>query len=534
MANTSAFLDLILPGFNEYRDSWWRPTNANFTTIDAWAEGIELEIVNARFQKSTLAEFLAVAHETTGTLIATAEVTAARNSAIYGYQTPEPANFDLGKRISQSDWEIFHAREAQADLRANHAIRSLIEQPTSSCVISGSKDANGYPTWMGTTGANVQIDGSVTAIMLSIDGRLARVRTLETLTLSGGDGIKYIYAEHLPDWDDGKIVVDGLAISPATPNGTTSLDLGNKPIYFNDLTQNFWPMKLDKTFLAGDLLRVIDSTEMGDYVVKEIIKSVTLGTSNQFSIIGLFPVGGVSSINYRVYDPLRCSLGFDTAETPAEGKVYIGEVYFSGGTIANFPGESIKFRPRHFKDTFVGEWIAVDISGTNGTPNLGTVVPGIFETKYAHNLGSDILDVIIQASVGNTGSDPVEQLTVGTLDASTLNVSITDAKTITKADTLVFTAPSHTADNFNPGTGDGTFVQGTFTPGSLAGTINYTLGGSITGSLTGSVYMERSVLVKWTKNYIWVKNAVLGKFFKDYSGTAKQTGYIRVVVRKRG
>jgi hypothetical protein len=46
--------------------------------------------------------------------------------------------------------------------------------------------------------------------------------------------------------------------------------------------------------------------------------------------------------------------------------------------------------------------------------------------------------------------------------------------------------------------------------------------------------MERSVLVKWNKNYIWVKNAVLGKFFKDYSGSAKQTGYIRVVVRKRG
>lgn len=532
MANTTPFLDLIMPGYREYRESWWSPMNQNWDTIDTWAEATELEIVNARFSKSTLADFLGVAHEITGQLKPTPEVIAARNSAIYGFQTEEPANFDLGTRISQAEWEIFFARETQENLRALSAFRAPFPQ---SCVLSGSKDSDGYPTWMSTSGAFVRVDGTALPVMLSIDGRLSRVRTLETIDLTGqGDGTKYIYAQYLSDWDEGKMVIDGLAVSPAVPNGTTSLDLNNNPVYFNDLTQNFWPMYLDNTFQAGDLLDVIDSTEKGKFIVKEIIESTTPGTSNQFSIIGLFPVGGVSSINYRVYDPLRCALGFDAVETPATGKVYIGEVYFEGGSIADFPDEpGVKFRPRHFKDTFVGEWRQVDISGTNGTPNLGTPLPGVLETKYRHALGSDILDIIVQASTANDGSQPVEELAIATV-TSDLGISITDAKSLTRSDNMIFTAPSHALDTFDPGTSDASFTQGTFTPGSLAGTISYALGGSITGSLTGSVAMDRSVLVKWTKNHIWIKNAVIGKFFKDYSGNTLQTGYIRVIVRKRG
>lgn len=553
MPNTSNFLDLILPGYKEYRESWWSPLNNNFMAIDAWAEATEFELVEARFSSVSLKSFLEVAHNVDGTLKATDEVISSRNSAIYGYQTPEPANFDLNARISQIEWEVFNAREAQANLRANHAIR----ETNATKIVSGAKDGNGYPTWMSFSGATVYVNGLTTPLMLAIDGKLARVRKLESLTISGGDGTKFIYANYLPDWDDGKIVVDGLAVSPAVPNGTTSLDLGNNPIYFNDATQNFWPMKTAKEFLEGDLLGVIDSVEKGNYVVKEIIESITLGTSNQFSIIGLFPEGGVSSINYRIYDPMRCSLGFGSSESPEEGRIYIGEADFAAGSIT-------AVRARHFGDTFVGEWREVDITTGNGTPNLGTPVQGYYETKFAHNLGSDTLDISIQAKALN--GTTVEELTVATLDASTLNVAITDGKTLTKNSTLSFVAPSHGLDSFSPGTGNASFIQGsdnfdpgtsdasftqgldsfspgtsnasfiqgTFVPGSLTGTIDYTLGGSVTGSLTGGVYTDSSVKLKWDKNYVWVKNAVISKFFKDYSGTARQTGYIRVVVRKRG
>lgn len=521
MANTTAFLDLIMPGFKEYRDSWWTPMNQNWETIDTWADAINNEIVEARFNSVTLKDFLSVAHESSGQLKATPEVMAARNSAVYGFQTPEPANFTLGVRVSQPEWEIFFGRESQANLRANHAVRTPFPQ---SCVLSGTKDSDGYPTWMSTSGALVRVDGSVTPLMLSIDGLLARVRTLESVDLTGeGDGYKYIYAAYLPDWDIGKMVLDGLAVSPATPNGTTSVDLSGYPIYFNDLTQNFWPMTLDKTFQVGDLLDVIDSAEKGKYVVKEVIEGVTPGTSNQFSVVGLFPVGGVSSINYRIYDPLRCTLGFDTTETPVEGKVYLGEVYFESGAIADLPGEpaGVKYRARHFRDIFVGEWRSVDVGGVEPT----------LEEMYYHNLGSDVLDIVVQAKA--MSSETVEELSIATID-SDLNIAITDAKTLTRSDNMIYTAPSHAADTFDPGTGDASFTQGLFTPGSLAGTISYSLGGSITGSLSGGVWMERSVIVKWDRNHVWVKNAVEGKFFKDYGGTARTAGYIRVVVRKRG
>lgn len=530
MANKTPFLDLVLPGFGEYKDTWHEPVNFNMETLDTWAEAINQEIVDARFEASTLAEFLAVGHESNGTLKATPEVERAHVSQVYGFQTEEPAPFTLSQRLEKSEWEVWYGREGFDDLRAMSAFRA---PDPKHMILDGLKDSNGYPAWMGYIGANVKIDGKTQDLWLSIGGRLARVRTEETIPVSGSAGIRYIYAKYLPDDDEGKIVIDGRMIPPTPGEGTTSLDLSSNPIYFNDLSRDFWPMYLAHEVMPGDVLTLTDSVEAGTYVVKDIIESTVVpGTSTQMSIMGTFPVGGISGINYTIVDPLAVELGVDTAEVAAEDKIYLGEVYFDGTSINIFPSDTVAIRPRHFRDVFVGEWREVDL--TTGIPNLGTAVPGKIETKYGHNLGTDTIDITIQVSAANDGSAPVEELSLATVDSSTLAVSIANGLSLSKTGTQTYVTPTHAADIFDPGATDASYNQGAFSGGSFNDTTNYSLSGSVTGSLSGSVYMERSAMAKWTKNYIWIKNAVLNRFYKDYDGTTPTTGYIRVIARRRG
>ena len=520
MANYSDFLNLILPKNGEYKDAWEGPVNSNFEVIDAWVSKTDAEIAAARFRKANLSEFLAVSHYDDGTLVATDEVIAARGSSVYGYQTSEPVNFDLGKRISQSEWEIWAAREGQDSLRTLSSLRAPFPK---SCIVDGSKDANGYPTWMGFTGNKATLDGVTKNITLSIDGKLARIRTVRDVTISGSAGTYYVYAGALADDAEGQIVVDGRAVDPATPNGTTSLDIGGKAVYFNDLTKDFKTLNVK----VGDVLNIIDSQSKGKYIISEIVET-SPGSSTQLKVVGLLPKGNLSSINYTISDPLTVTLGFDALEVPAEGKIYLGEADFDGSAVT-------AVRSRHFKDTFISEWVPVDITTGSGSPNLGTVVPGLFEAKFAHKLGSLDLDITIQASQANDGSQPVEQLVITSLTKDSLGVNVSSSGlTLTKTDTMTYVAPGHSPDVFNPGSTNATFLQGSFSPGSLSGTINYTLGGNVTGSLTGDFYIDNSVRSKWSKNYLWIKNAVVSRFYKDYDGNALQTGFIRVIVRKRG
>jgi hypothetical protein len=473
------------------------------------------EIVNARFSQATLSAFLGIGHETTGKLKPTDEMIAARFSPVYPFPDPVPTTYLLKNRIDKPDWEIWYGREGQTDLRSLHAFRA---PGIKNQILEGSKDIYGYPTWMGNTGANVQIDGSVTPVWFSIDGKLARVRTLKTLTLSGSSGTRYIYAQYLADGDVGKIVVDGDATTPppAAAVGTTSLDISSQAVYFNDKTRDFTALDVK----AGDILTLLDLSDAGTYIIYEVAPGSTI---SQLQIIGMFPVGGITPINYLIYDPLAVSLGFDTAEVAAAGKLYIGEADFDGVAVT-------AIRPRHFTDTFIGAWTAVDV--TAGTPDLGTNIPGEYELKYDHNLGSDILDISVQVSTSDTGAAPVEEMCILSI-TNGLNVSITDSIAFSKTDNLTFSQATHATDSLAPNTPQ-VFTQGSFYGGGLGGTITYTKSGSVTGSLSGDIEIDNGVRVKWSKNSIWIKNAVSNKFFTDYSGTANTTGFIRVIVRKRG
>lgn len=490
MATTTTYLSLILPGLGEYVDTWYIPVNENMEKIDAWTSAFGQEVVNARGSTASLAAFLTVAHNADGSLKPTASEAEASSSQIYGYLNPDTTDFSLNDRIEAGDWETFSGREGQASLRAAAALRASL--PTQ--VVTGSKDGNGYPAWMGFTANKVQVDGSSELLLFMIDGYLARMRTLKEITLSGGAGTKYPYASFEAD---GLVTVDG-DLSPSSGNGTVSTNVDGYAVYFNDATKDFTAEDVQ----PGDILELIDSTSIGTYVVKTVAPGAI---TSRLEIVGLFPTSGISGINYQISDPLAVTLGFDTTETPATGKIYLGEADYDGVAVT-------AVRPRHFKDVFVGEWRAVDVSSTP-----------TFEEIFLHKLGSDQLDFSVQVSQANDGSSPVEELDLATL-TSTLGVSLNNTLGVSITNGLSFTPGT-----FNPGTTDASYI-----PGSLTGTITGSLTGSLSASLTGDIEMDRAVRVKWDKNRIYVKNVVGNVFYTDYDGTAQQTGFIRVVVRKRG
>jgi hypothetical protein len=490
MSTTSSYLKLILPGLGEYVDTWHVPHNENMTKIDDFCADFGQEMIAARGTEASLSDFLLVAHNNDGTLKPTASESSASSSQVYGYQNPDTSDFTLNDRISAGDWETFYGREGQTKLRDNLAFRT----ETQTQILAGSKDGNGYPSWMGYTANKVQVDGSVDTLFMTIDGYMSRVRTLKELTLTGGSGTKYVYASFQ---SSGVEVIDG-DLSPSAGNGAVSTNVDNKAVYFNDATKDFTAEDVQ----PGDILELLDSTSIGTYIVKTVAPDAIV---SRLEIVGLFPTSGIGGINYTIKDPLAVTLGFDTTEAPATGKIYLGEADFDGVAVT-------AVRARHFKTVFVGEWRAIDVTS-----------PTTFEEIYNHKLGTDELEFSVQVSQANDGTGTVEELSLATL-TSTLGISLTNTLGVSITNGLVFTPGV-----FNPGTTDASYIAG-----SLTGTITGALTGSISASLTGSVKMDRSVIVKWNKNQIWIKNAVAGVFYTDYANSVQTDGYLRVVVRKRG
>ena len=237
----------------------------------------------------------------------------------------------------------------------------------------------------------------------------------------------------------------------------------------------------------GDKLTLIDGNDAGEYFIEEIAPD---SNNDQLKIIGLFPNGGLSSINYTIIDPLAVTLGFASTETAAANRIFIGEADFDGAAVT-------AVRPRQYLDVYVGDWRSIDVSG-----------PSTFEEVWNHYLGSDQLSVVVQVSQADDGSTHVEEMSLATLeDTLTVNGTI---------GSLVYNAGS-----FNPGSGDATYTDGNIsgTPGA---------------SRSGDILPDRSVKYKWDRNTVTVKNAVASKFYTDYDSNVRQTGFIRVVVRKRG
>ena len=478
MASKTSFLQMILPLNGEYQDTWDQVANANFQKLDDWASGVDSEIVDARFGQASLKEFLQVGLNNDGSLKPAPEVVKSRNSFLYGDEILTN-DLDLSARLNLGDKEVFWAREGRPSLREALGAHTYMQ----GAVIDGSKDANGYPTWLGFTGANANVDGSVTNIILQIGGQRARVRTLEQVVISGSVGTKYIWAQVEANGVE-RVDGDSTSAPPASANGAcgnTLLD--SKVRYFKDLTTDF----TTKDVKAGDILEIIgNNSNAGQYIIAEVAPG---GDVNSLKIYGIFPGGALSSLNYTVTDPFAVTLGFDATKTPASGKLYIGEVDFDGSAIT-------AARELHFNDYFVGAWQAVDVTST---PQ--------FTLTWDHNLFDDKLEVVVQASQTNDGLQPIVPLDMG---------SLTNTTALNFSNTLLFNA-----GNFNPGSSGATYSPGP------------TLTGNVTSSLTGSVLLDNAVRVQFTRTQISVKNPVAGVFYKDFSGTAKTAGYVRVIVRRK-
>jgi hypothetical protein len=479
MAETTEFLKLQKPINNEFQDIWDEPMNANFDAIDLFAKTTNAEILAARGDKASLAERLDVSLDPEGLLLPAPEVVAARNSFLYGDENAVPEDFDLAERLLQGDRDVHQAREGFPTLRESLGRRNYLQD----AIWDGAKDVDGFPTWMGFTAADVQIDGSTTELEIFTGGRLQKIRTLEQVTISGAAGTYFVFAQFAVD---GKVVVDGDSGSPppASGQGTIGSD-GSKLRIFEDLTVDFTA----EDIVAGDILRIVTDPQgsVGDYIIDEVAPSANV---NRLKIRGIFTGVAVGSVDYEVRNPWQPTLGFDAAITPLAGKVYIGEAAFDGAAVT-------EVFPLHFKNVFLGDWRAVDVSG--GSPD--------FEEIWDHNLLTDQLETVIQVSTVNDGSAHIEELSLAGI-LNTLGVDVDNG-------TLAFNQGA-----FSAGTGDSSHGADSLT-------------GDVAGVLTGLLQMNRSITMKANRNRIWVKNPISTVFYKDYAGAVQQVGFIRVIVRKR-
>jgi hypothetical protein len=513
MANRTTYLGLILPGFGEYNMKWYEPLNNNLAAIDAWAALTNQEIVDARMGATTLYDFLTVAHNSDGSLKATDEVKAARNSPVYGFLTPAPQEFSLTQRIDEGDREVWGAREGQSSLREALAQKIL---GIKNQIVSGSKDGDGYPTWMNRTDSMViGVNGAVTNLILLIDGHISKIRKLQEITITGSDGLKYLYADYNMN---GVVTVDGDATTPppVAATGTTSADDEGDFTIFSDTEHPDWTIQDVK---PGDILTLLDGQDAGIYYIKQVGYGTPSSDNSKLQIVGRFPVGGLSTINYTISDPLAVTLGFNTTGAETPGRIYIGECTVVSGAI-----DVSSIRPRHFQDSFVSEWRAFDVGSTLTQPET-----------FNHCLGSDLLDISVQVSQVDDGSGPIEELSTAAIDGVSvavakggLDVASTDNRTVG------VTAPSFNGGSLAPNTPQ------VFTPAFL-GSLSVSYGGSISNAVSGDPIatvsgglMSRSVSLKWDRNQVFVQNAVEGVFYTDFDGVARTSGFIRVVARKRG
>jgi hypothetical protein len=336
-------------------------------------------------------------------------------------------------------------------------------------IVFGAKDANGYPTWLGYTGINAQIDGSTTVLWMKISGYMVHIRNIKQISFSGGAGVYYLYADHDPI--NGELVIDGDSTTapPSTATGTVGSDT-SKVRVFEDLTHDF----TSENVRPGDILEILGtSSNAGKYVIKDIAPD---GNAQRVRIMGIFPGGAMTGLDYKIWDKAGVTVGFQNSKTSVANRIYFAEADWDGASIT-------AVRSLNFDSFFIGEWRGVDV----------TVSPTFTET-WRHNLFDDAVMVKVQVSSANNGSQPIEELSLGIV-TNTLGVSTSNSLTLTPATPQV-------------------------------------LGGTITTSLTGSAVNDRSIALKWDKYTATVKNLLSNVFYRDYDGVLKQTGYVRVIISK--
>lgn len=358
MANQSTFLNLTLPGFNEYTDAWGDVMVDNFSAIDLFAYKTATEVTDARFSKANLKAFLEVGHNSDGTLKATDEMVQARASRHLGRKDL------LSDRASLCEAEVWKAFFGQGDLASGLAMAG----GKKSLLLSAPAG------WVTATGSTLTFNGAVTPIWILIEGRPYRIRTSKTSSVSGASGTRYIYVEKpANDTAEGKV-----------KEGTTGIISSDTALGAVNFTQSGVDFSADVK--PGDILRISgqvdqNATVNGDYVIEAV-------TAGNLKIAGKFPVTSLSSISWNVIDPYAVKVGVDTAITTTSGRFYVGTCSYDGTSTVS----SVSLCQAG--DTYVSEWVTVssgthDFFGTSGC-------------QFNHSLMTDEITVAFQVKNGTS------------------------------------------------------------------------------------------------------------------------------------
>lgn len=221
----------------------------------------------------------------------------------------------------------------------------------------------------------------------------------------------------------------------------------------------------------GMILKILNTQNAGEYVIAQVAFDSNV---NKLRIIGNF-VQSIGSVNYQILDPLRPEFSIETTYTPTNGWCYVGEGEYNGGSL-------ISDLTYAFKNQYESTFESIDVSSV-----------ATFQKTFNHNLG--FVPRFIKVFACQDENSYWEELSVSDV-ANDLTIS------------------TNNTVSFNPGTSDATYA------------------GTITSTLNGTVFPARSVAYQVSKTQIVVKNIRDNHFYKDFSGTMRTIGKIKVVCRK--
>lgn len=429
MATSTSFLNLTLPAFNEFLDSWNEPLNANFEELDDFLKDLHDSLVATsssstwaalRGSLPSLAARLDVSINADGTLDVSSspDILALGTSAVLGVFS-SPAD-----RSNAGDLERYDARQPFADGRfvpmppagpsagyppeevdAGVAIRSAdfgadTNHPISSPRVPWSPGlvlGGAVPLITAQDIGVVRISGDGAPAVFNIDGYVFRVREIIDLDwnlVSPADNeYVWIYAERAEaNYNSASLRYDGVGGSGVLPkdlrklqSGSTGVTSGN---VFTDASALFNTIALGK-IKEGDVLVIESGSAAGEYVI-DALDGVTPDT--KLTIKGLFKAD-LGGLTWHIRDDAHPNIGavgagLDPATQPpfVAGRVYIGRAKHRSA--AN-PEDVVTFQRGGVYDS---GWIAADAVVISGAP-----------VTLVHNLGQLPSHVEIWVRASSTG-----------------------------------------------------------------------------------------------------------------------------------
>lgn len=322
-------------------------SGADVGSLDVRLTAVETEIETARGSTLSLDDRLSGTINPDGTPIPNAEVLASYNSAVM------PSFSSLKRRLDTVDSLILLASGGVDNL----STPVLMAQKGASSIVSGPVDGNGNSNFMsaGSGGDQGKViigggDGITTpSLVIWLEGFSYVYKRNWYLSFIGQtSGTYFIYMERGSN-------AYGLQIMSSTGTMTAGS---------STFTSN---VSISSDVVAGQLLVLPNGYGTGVPLISEIVSK---GVST-LTIAGKFPVS-LTNTAFTVNSLREGTFGLSTTNTPAIGRIYLGEVVWVGSPTNSFT--SVK--NYRYLDRYVGDvkTIVLNISGN-------------YEVSWEHQLG---------------------------------------------------------------------------------------------------------------------------------------------------